>query len=440
MKKTKKIAMFTAILVVLFILFSCDNNTDGSGNGNGSGNENDNGDGFPTGTSVPGETLAEKLQWLTYNAENDNTYLLELSSAYEPLASQSLYYAGRSNIAIRLRGKSSNRVIEISGDGSIFTITNSITLILDNNITLIGKNSNSYSLITVNTGGTLIINEGAKISGNTVLSSSKGGGVSVSGTFIMNGGEVSGNKSYNSGGVYVGSGTFNMSGGKIFDNTCYDFGGGVYVWGGTFVMSGGEISGNNDSGVYIYGGTFTMGGGEISKNNGGVYIYYREAFTNGTFTKSGGGIITGYASDTVNGNVGYAINWYGLMRKTTLGTNDNVNFSSFFNDGATALIANSWADGNISLDDNVQWFKFTATANTQYIHVNFGTLNYLYIQVYDSVGNCVEIESYSGNGGNKYISRMVTSGQEYYIRVGVYSSSSGTYQIAFNTSSTAPEL
>jgi hypothetical protein len=45
-------------------------------------------------------------------------------------------------------------------------------------------------------------------------------------------------------------------------------------------MSGGEISGNT---------SFPFGGG--------VYI------SSGTFTKSGGGTITGYASDMVNGNV-----------------------------------------------------------------------------------------------------------------------------------------
>jgi len=53
-------------------------------------------------------------------------------------------------------------------------------------------------------------------------------------------------------------------------------------------MSGGEISGNTANtakdGPYSYGG--------------GVYVY-----SNGSFTKTGGGTITGYTSDTVNGNV-----------------------------------------------------------------------------------------------------------------------------------------
>jgi hypothetical protein len=73
-------------------------------------------------------------------------------------------------------------------------------------------------------------------------------------------------------------------------------------------MNGGIISGNTASngggGVYVYSSTFTMSGGEISSNTaskggGGVYV----SSSGGTFTKSStGGVITGYGSDTVNGN------------------------------------------------------------------------------------------------------------------------------------------
>jgi len=379
--------------VALFIIFSCEDITDGNSSGNGNGNNN--------GTAVPGETLAEKLQWLTYNAESGNSYLLEISSVYESLAPQQLYFAGRSNITIQLIGKSSNRVIEISlskyNYGSLFTITNGITLILDNNITLVGNNSNSNSLITVNTGGTLILNEGAKISGNM---SNYGGGVSVSGTFTMNGGKISSNSASYGGGVYVSSG-------------------------GTFIMNYGEISSNSA----FYGG--------------GVYIH-------GALIKSGG-IITGYASDILNGNKvynnygdvqiyqGHAVYWAGFTCDTTLGEFDNMNFSNLFGNSATILTTNSWANGNIATEGGSQWFKFSAIVNTQYIHINFGLLYNLSIQLYNSVGNAVGEESYLYSS-TKYISRTVTSGQEYYVRVRANNSSSGTYQITFNTSSTPPAL
>jgi hypothetical protein len=108
--------------------------------------------------------------------------------------------------------------------------------------------------------------------------------------------------------------------------------------------------------------------------------------------------------------------------------------------GVTQLTVNKWADGNIPTSSDMQWFKFTATASTQYIHANFGTLTWVYIQVYNSNGALVGSEDYlfSLSSGDKYISRTVTNGQVYYIRVRPYPSDNGTYKIGFTTSSTAP--
>jgi len=277
---------------------------------------------------VSGNTLAAKLQWLSTNAASNSNYILEVT-ADEDLAPQNLSYSGKNNITIYLKGIESIKVITLSDYDSLFSIGNGITLILDENITLLGI-SNNASLVTVNSGGTLIMNQGGritdnlfgggvyvnggtftmnggKITGNTSISSS--GGVHVyRGTFTMSGGEISGNTSYTTsgGGVYVGDGFFTMSGGEISGNTStststssVSAGGGVSVGGGTFTMSGGEISGNISTsssscggGVSVGGGTFTMSGGEISGNistsssscGGGVYV------GRGTFTMSGGEI------------------------------------------------------------------------------------------------------------------------------------------------------
>ncbi|WP_461256187.1 hypothetical protein [Treponema sp. R80B11-R83G3] len=103
----------------------------------------------------------------------------------------------------------------------------------------------------------------------------------------------------------------------------------------------------------------------------------------------------------------------------------------------TMLTANTWADGNLSAYGE-QWFEFTATADTQYIHVSLGTLDYLCVQVYDSTGNTLG-SSTNLYGSYRSISRSVTSGQVYYIKVTPYSSSySGTYRIAFSESFTPP--
>ncbi|WP_461245793.1 hypothetical protein [Treponema sp. R6D11] len=94
------------------------------------------------------------------------------------------------------------------------------------------------------------------------------------------------------------------------------------------------------------------------------------------------------------------------------------------------LTLNTWADGNIPTSGDVQWSSFTATASTQYIHFNFGTLGGFYVQVYDSSGNVVGTETNITT--TKYISPPVTSGQTYYIRVRPSSiNSGGTYRIGF---------
>jgi hypothetical protein len=210
---------------------------------------------------------------------------------------------------------------------------------ISGNILKCGNSSGSYYCegggVYVNN-GTFTMN-GGKISGNKADSSSDkgvGGGVFVTGpnvSFTMNGGEINGNTSRNGGGVYVFDGTFTMNGGEIYGNTALWYGGGVEN-SGTFIMTGGEINGNIASGrgggVYN-GGIFIMNGGEISGNTGisggGVYVGSFHGFTmsggeisgntalssgggvhvfyDRIFTKSNDGIITGYISDTVNGNV-----------------------------------------------------------------------------------------------------------------------------------------
>jgi hypothetical protein len=84
-----------------------------------------------------------------------------------------------------------------------------------------------------------------------------------------------------------------------------------------------------------------------------------------------------------------------------------------------------------------QWFMFTATASTQYIHVAFDTLTNLNIQIYDSSSEAVG-DSANLSGSNRSISRSLTSGQTYYIRVLPSGSGSDTYQIAFNALIVAP--
>jgi hypothetical protein len=93
----------------------------------------------------------------------------------------------------------------------------------------------------------------------------------------MSEGTISGNDAKYGGGMGINSNcTFNMTNGTISGNTAI-YGGGVFN-DGTFSMILGTISGN-----------------KASEYGGGIYA------RNGAFTKTGG-TITGYGSDTVNGN------------------------------------------------------------------------------------------------------------------------------------------
>jgi hypothetical protein len=99
---------------------------------------------------------------------------------------------------------------------------------------------------------------------------------------------------------------------------------------------------------------------------------------------------------------------------------------------------NEWTDGNITTSGGNQWFSFIATAATHYIHGKHGTLTDWYVQLYTSAG------ATTGSESNMYntlsFSRTgLTVGSTYYIRTRPYSST-GTYQIAFNTSATPPPV
>ena len=138
------------------------------------------------------------------------------------------------------------------------------------------------------------------------------------------------------------------------------------------------------------------------------------------------------------------------IKVTPYSSSGSGNYRIGFNTSTTATIvpstaipltANVWADGSIPTSDGEQWFTFTATATTQYIHFdNSGTLTRVYVQVYDNSGATVGSQTYLYSTTTS-TSRTLNNGQTYYIRVRPYSSSySGTYQIGFTTSTTAPSF
>ncbi|MCD7947350.1 MAG: S-layer homology domain-containing protein [Oscillospiraceae bacterium] len=166
-----------------------------------------------------------------------------------------------------------------------FTVSGSLTL---QNITLDGSRVGGGITVNAVSGASLTMEDGATI--QNCYRSSSGAAVYNYRTLTMNGGSICGNQVTGSsissgGGVYNDTGTFIMNGGEISNNMAFvelrqsfAYGGGVYNYNGTFTMNGGKISGNeaitssanyraqNYGGGVYNTGTFTMVRGEISGN------------------------------------------------------------------------------------------------------------------------------------------------------------------------------
>ena len=86
--------------------------------------------------------------------------------------------------------------------------------------------------------------------GNASVAEYLGGGVSVKGSFTMNGGKITGNNASTGGGVYVASsGSFTMNGGVITGNNVGLHGGGVTVAGKLYVSGNATVNGNTKDSV-----------------------------------------------------------------------------------------------------------------------------------------------------------------------------------------------
>jgi hypothetical protein len=128
----------------------------------------------------------------------------------------------------------------------------------------------------------------------------------------MKNGEISGNTAQAGGGVAIGSGSFIMEGGKISGNKTPMSGGGVEVAGGTFTMRGGEISSNT-----------AQGGGGVAVNGG---------LLGGKFIKSGGTIDAANSAGT--GSVVFVRDGIGYQKRdTAAGPDVNLDSGKYGSEG-----------------------------------------------------------------------------------------------------------
>ncbi|MDR2151144.1 MAG: autotransporter adhesin family protein [Spirochaetaceae bacterium] len=250
------------------------------------------------------------------SAETDGTYTITLTGS---LTSEPLVFTGTATKTIILKGDENPRTIQNNGNGALFSVPKTITLVLDKNISLNG-NRKDAALVAVD-GGTFIMQAGSALYGagksavslhnratfmmrggeikdNTAGSHGKGGGVFVADSaFTLEAGSISGNTegiSYGGGVFVTEGGTFTLQGGTIAANSAHEAGGGVYLESGTLTMEGGAINDNTASyggGVSLDDGTFTMHGGTLNGNKGyrggGVYLHNSAALLLAAGTISG---------------------------------------------------------------------------------------------------------------------------------------------------------
>jgi hypothetical protein len=203
-------------------------------------------------------------------------------------------------------------------------------LIVERGVTLILENIALFGVyVHVKQGGTLVMNNGATITGclscgvyvegtftmnkgSSITNNGSSGVIISGGIFTMNDGIIAANKDYWGGGVNIDSkGTFNMLNGLIENNTASEQGGGVFLKNNSsFNMQGGRIENNTASGhgggVFVnINSSFNMQDGVIAKNRtdkngGGVYIG-----ANGIFRMTGG-VIHGSGSNNLDANTAKA--------------------------------------------------------------------------------------------------------------------------------------
>jgi len=245
-------------------------------------------------------------------------------------------------------------VLSVSGMGSLFTVRNGVTLIVEN-VELWGASRNYTSIIVVENGGTVRIRDRALLTGNNSASSRFGGAITVErgGSLVLEGGMIQMNTFSNpfitgqniiagGGGVWVRGGEFTMTSGSMEENIGIGGGGAVRVsHGGTFTMTGGLIYDNASfagGGVFVEGSEFgetrfVMRGGYIQNNFSPLAGSGVAVLEGGIFEMFGGLIWLNEGNDGVgvdnSGNVIMHGGYIALNMSMTGGTGGVSNWGNF---------------------------------------------------------------------------------------------------------------
>ena len=263
----------------------------------------------------------------------------------------------------------SGGTVTINGDVGI---TAAITI--KGNVTFTGggtlnRMSPSGNLIKVESGSLTLGN--VTIDGNDVIISDSGAAAAINmagGTVIMNEGAKITNHKRTSGygpAVYMTGGNFKMNGGTISGCESRNYGGAIYLDGGSFEMNGGIIENNKTTSdassygggaFYVRAAKLTINGGLIQKNS----------------SNCGGAIYnTSFGTTIINGGV--------IKNNTTLG--DTPNGAAIFHSCKHEAKASLRIGGNANIDVGNDIYLMSNTSATKYVEITSSIKNPLILTV-----------------------------------------------------------
>ena len=263
----------------------------------------------------------------------------------------------------------SGGTVTINGDVGI---TAAITIKGDVTFTgggTLNRMSTSGNLIKVESGSLTLGN--VTIDGNNVIISDSGAAAAINmagGTVIMNDGAKITNHKRTSGygpAVYMTSGNFKMKGGTISGCESRNYGGAIYLDGGSFEMNGGIIENNKTtlSSAGYGGGAFYVREATLIINDGLIQ---------NNSSNSGGAIYnTSFGTTIINGGV--------IKGNTAVG--DSPSGSAIFHSCKTTGEATLQIGGNANINVGNDIYLMSNTSATKYVEISSSIKNPLILAI-----------------------------------------------------------
>ena len=263
----------------------------------------------------------------------------------------------------------SGGTVTINGDVGI---TAAITIKGDVTFTgggTLNRMSTSGNLIKVESGSLTLGN--VTIDGNDVIISDSGAVAAINmadGTVIMNDGAKITNHKRTSGygpAVYMAGGNFKMKGGTISGCESRNYGGAIYLDGGSFEMNGGIIENNKTtlSNAGYGGGAFYVRDATLIINDGLIQ---------NNSSNSGGAIYnTSFGTTIINGGV--------IKGNTAVG--DSPSGSAIFHSCKTTGEATLQIGGNANINVGNDIYLMSNTSATKYVEITSSIKNPLILTV-----------------------------------------------------------